>query len=130
MSEPFPDLLEPESYYNTFVLRQLGSSTEGVEYEASLAVHTRLYQKFSVWTSKMLHQGRRQAQQEMDEDDVGIDDNKRMAHYQLHTEQVLSYLLNLPLHAIAQRCGLDHKNMSDVEVAHLDCDPDHALIDL
>jgi len=43
--------------------------------------------------------------------------------------QALSYLLNLPLPALAQRALFDHEFMRDITTAHLDVDRDNTVVD-
>ena len=58
------------------------------------------------------------SQREEDDDEVQLSDIQRLVHY-LHTDQMLSYLVNLPVRALASAALMDHKDLEHVEVTHL-----------
>ena len=126
----FPDLLDPASYFKTYAIKLASSrdGSEGVSYNAAYAAHKRLHERLGIFVTKVLHQGRGQCQRDLDGDDVQLQDIQRMAHY-LKTEQFESYLLNLPVHALASAGGWDHENFHDEECAHLDADPENEVVD-
>ena len=62
MKEEFPRLLEPADFFKRFMLRQASSATDSIPPGASYAVHKRMYEELRIWTNKILHHGRGQAQ--------------------------------------------------------------------
>ena len=86
--EPFPDLLDPDSYFRTAIICKYRNPCESVSYSSSYELHKRLHLQFDVHPNKVLHQGRREGQEALD-NAGGYElerEIKRMA-YAVHTEQ-------------------------------------------
>ena len=94
----------------------------------SLTTMCRLHEKLGIFTNKVLHLGRRQLQQTLDALNVPLEDIKRAVHY-VHSEQCESYLLCLPIRALAGAAGWDNEDWDLERCAHLDADPDDQLVD-
>ena len=86
MGEPFPDLQDYQDLMQRFVLRLKGDTKKQTCYSNSYDIHKALHSKFGVHVQKVLHQGRREGEDNADADGVDLKDVGRMAH-NIHSEQ-------------------------------------------
>ena len=70
--------------------------------------------------------GRRQGQQEMLDAGILVNDIERWCKY-VYDEMTSSYVLNLPLAPMLQRCGYDPFHKRDMFAAHLSVDVSHLI---
>ena len=89
MGEPFPDLQDRTRI--SCSASSCGSNLKGDAkkqtcYSNSYDIHKALHSKFGVHVQKVLHQGRREGEDNADADGVDLKDVGRMAH-NIHSEQ-------------------------------------------
>ena len=106
------------------------STSKAVSYNSCYDSMKRLFTAHNLLTAKMLHQGRGEAQREMEDALVPSNQIDRLARY-LQTDKELSYRLNVPLQAALQRAGYDHLDPSSwkIKPAHLSVPVLEMLID-
>ena len=106
MGEAFPDLLKYDDYMSRYVLRSIESAKSPLVYSKSYDIHKALHTKHGVCVQKVLHQGRREGESNADDGGVDLKDIGRMAHT-LHSEQLNSYILNVPMRGLLHASGND-----------------------
>ena len=128
MKAPFPNVMEPNDLFNRRVLRTGGSEWHPVTYNSSADVMKRLYGAAEILCNKVLHQGRGEGQRQLEDDDVNIDQIRRLCHY-VHDDQSESYLLQPPLNAMLSRAGHNWQTPASAYAAHLSVTMDDSLVD-
>lgn len=114
MQEPVPNLLDWKDYYKRPVYR--GSSGASVSLDSSSQNEhwNKLYASEDVQVAKVVHQGRVESQQHLDNVGVSQAHISRAHHYtdkSVSTAQATSYLYNPPLDAVVARAGGDPRNI-------------------
>ena len=129
MKEPFPNLLEPEEYFIRYVLRGSDDAFQGVSSSSCSTAHEAVHEKWKLFVTKILHQGRGQAHRECDEDENSIDSIRRIAHT-CHSDTAESYCLNTPLGPVLTLGRFDRTVRDNVVPPHHQIQPSEELINI
>ena len=129
MAEQLPNWQQRLDMFQTRTLRQPGDRTKAPAYRTLNCAFHRLYAMAGIICQKVLHQGRRQGQQEMFDSGITMLDIQYWCKY-VYSTQGLSYILNVPIAPPLQRAGFDPDHPEHYQAAHFTVDVSHLVKDL
>ena len=126
MSEPFPDLLEPKSYYFRPIFRSGLDFNQKTGYDSAYDRFKRLYHQHSILCGKVVHEGRVKVQDDNQSAQISREDNDAFCNAD-RSEVKASYQLGVPLGPQVLQAGADHRLPHEYGAPHHDADADKCV---
>ena len=129
LGESIPSWKEPGEFFTRPIVAQALDKTLKVGSKDMSQLFLDMFSHVGCKPQKVLHFGRRYGQQGMMDGGVPLDDIRRWCKY-VYDEQSLSYLVNISIPALLQRCGYDPQDKLGVVAPHLTVDTSHLVKEL